>query len=1070
MSRAYGEDAFVQKPTADLLATLGWESVFAYNDETFGPTGTLGRTSDSKVVLTRDLRAALTRLNPGVPGDAIDQAVERLAAISAAKSLTQTNEEMYRLIRDGVPATWKDASGTEHRDEPLRVLDFDTPAQNRFLVVRELWVRGEVYRRRADLVGFVNGLPLVFIECKASHKDLRLAWQENLSDYKDTIPHLFAHNALVLLGNGPRGKIGSITATYEHFHEWKRLREDEAGSETWETLLRGVCAPANLLDLIENFILYDRSGGPTVKIVARNHQFLGVNRAMTQVANRAAIGGKLGVFWHTQGSGKSYSMAFLCEKVRRKQRGNFTFVIVTDRQELDNQITGTFTGIGAVDKQARAQAASGADLRRLLSEDHTYIFTLIHKFNQAEQEAYSQRSDIIVITDEAHRTQYGRFAANMRAALPQASFIAFTGTPLMGEVEDGLTKQVFGNYVSVYDFDRSVQDHATVPLYYDNRADKLDKIPEDMNERLAEALEGVSLDQDQQAKLGREFKREYHILTATSRLERIAKDLVAHYSERWESGKAMLVCIDKITAGRMYHLIDQAWKERIKGLEQEITKAPGDQEQQAMRRQIGWMQETQYRLIISEEQGEVEAFKHWGINIVPHRKAMKDGFPWVEDGQPRRLDIEDAFKKGEHPFRLAIVCAMWLTGFDVPTLTTLYLDKPMKAHGLMQAIARANRIAEGKDNGLIVDYGNNLKSLRKALAVYGQGRTPEEGAEGGKKPSDPTTTTDALVTIYVEAIEACVKQLAGLKFKLERLIKSRSFGKWAELDAAVDAVCVSDRARAAFEALARDVFRRRKPIIDHPGIRQWREHHDAIEAIHNQLIKQRETADISSVIQALHAVVDTAVRVAEPAIPGASRGKLFDISGINFKRLREEFAKREGKNAIVQSLKIGLEDKLEKMLEANPLRWNLYERYQEIVEEYNRETDRKAIEQIFEELLNLVESLGTEEMRAVREELGSDEYLAVFDLLVEQKNALAPATRERVKRVAKGLLDGVKSEVAKIDNWREKPSTTARIQGLIKDYLYDDSTGLPVDAYSEDEVTTLSTKIYQHIYRIFPAA
>ena len=377
----------------------------------------------------------------------------------------------------------------------LRLFDFDDPTNNHFLCVRELWVRGDLYRKRTDIIGFVNGLPLLFIECKNIHKNLKTAFEKNFSDYLDTIPHIFHHNAIVMFGNGEKAKIGTISSKWEHFHEWKRLAEQEPGAVDMETLLKGVCDKRNFLDLLENFILFDESRGEPKKILAKNHQFLGVNRAIDAVRDRKINMGKLGVFWHTQGAGKSYSMVMLTRKVHRKLGGNFTFLLLTDRDDLDTQLYKTFAGCGVVDNdREQCRASSGEHLGRLLAEHKAYIFSLVQKFNRNvdPSEGYTLRDDIIVITDEAHRTQYGTLALNMRNALPNASFMGFTGTPLFKD--DEITRRVFGDYVSTYDFQRAVEDKATVPLYYDARGEKLGLDIGDINERIAQKLEELETD------------------------------------------------------------------------------------------------------------------------------------------------------------------------------------------------------------------------------------------------------------------------------------------------------------------------------------------------------------------------------------------------------------------------------------------------------------------------------------------------------------------------------------------------------------------------------------------------
>ena len=711
----YTEDTLVQQTTAEYLEErLGWESVYAHNREDYGPDSLLGRASDREVVLTRPLRERLAALNPDLPDAAYDDAVRQIAATTvhsaASQGIAAANREKHALMRDGVRVTFRNRTG-ELVHERLRVLDFDEPANNHFLCVRELWVRGSLYRRRADIVGFVNGLPLLFVECKNIHRDLKAAFERNYSDYRDTVPHLFHHNAVVMFGNGEKARIGSITSGWDHFHEWKRLAEEEPGAVDMETLLKGVCDKRSFMDLVESFIVFDESSGELRKILARNHQFLGVNRAVEAVRERKARKGRLGVFWHTQGAGKSYSMVMFTRKVHRKLGGNFTFLVLTDRDDLDSQIYKTFAGCGVVDHDADpCRAESGRHLGRLLAEHKSHVFSLIQKFNRDVDPgaAYTERDDLIVITDEAHRTQYGTLALNMRNALPNAAWIGFTGTPLFRE--DEITRRVFGAYVSTYDFQRAVEDGATVPLYYDARGDDLGVAIDDLNERIADKLEELEVeDIDVAQRLERELKRDYHVVTAGRRLDQIARDFVHHYSNAWETGKAMLVCIDKVTCVRMHALIGRCWDERIQKLEAERQQTSDEQEAIYLKRRIDWMRETRAAVVVSEEQGEVEKFRRWELDITPHRRLVKEGMELPESmrKEPRfrnmqRMAVDDAFKTEAHPFRIAIVCAMWLTGFDVPSLATLYLDKPLRAHTLMQAIARANRVNEGKNNGLIV--------------------------------------------------------------------------------------------------------------------------------------------------------------------------------------------------------------------------------------------------------------------------------------------------------------------------------------------------------------------------------
>jgi len=1066
----YTEDTLVQQTTAEYMEQeLGWESVYAYNNEDFGPDSLLGRESDREVVLTRTLRAKIEELNPGLPATAYEDAVRQIVTVSASQTMAATNREKHELIKDGVQVTFRNAKGERVRRR-LRVFDFDVPENNHFLCVRELWVRGDLYRRRADIVGFVNGLPLLFMELKNVSKDIRAAYEQNFLDYKDTVPHLFHHNAMVVLANGVDAKLGSLTSRFEHFAEWKRLVENQPGVVAMETLLKGVCAKANFLDLVENFIVFDDSAGESRKILARNHQFLGVNRAIEAVRDRKSRDGKLGVFWHTQGSGKSYSMVLFTRKVHRKLGGNFTFLILTDRDDLDTQIYKTFAGCGVVDNDRDpCRAASGEHLAQLLAQHKSHVFSLIQKFNQtvSEGEAYSRRDDLIVITDEAHRTQYGTLALNMRNALPNASYIGFTGTPLFKD--DEITRRVFGDYVSTYDFQRAVEDKATVPLYYDARGDKLGVAVGDLNERIAEKLEELETGNiDVEQRLEQELKRDYHIITAGKRLDQVARDFVQHYSLGWETGKAMLICIDKVTCVRIHKLVEFYWNERIGELEAQLPQATDEQDELDLRRQIEWMRQTQMAVVVSEEQGEVEKFRKWELDITPHRRLIKEGIdlPEAMRKQPQfqnmqRLSLDDAFKAEEHPFRVAIVCAMWLTGFDVPSLSTLYLDKPLKAHTLMQAIARANRVNEGKNNGMIVDYCGILKNLRKALATFAGTGDDGRGGDGGE--TEPAKPDEELLADLREAIAFVRSFLEERSASLDGIIGQTGFARNAAILAAKEAANENDETRKRFEVMCRAVFSKFKACITIEGVNDCRSDFDAINIVYKSLQQDREQADVTDIIRQLHQVVDEAIETqTQPAV--AEDSPPYDISKIDFDRLRREFERSPAKHTTVQNLKTAIEQRLQRLLQQNPLRTDFQKHYEGIVAEYNREKDRVTIEKTFEALLQIMGEMDDEESRAVREGL-DEESLAVFDLL--KKPDLTSVDIKRIKAVAVDLLETLKAKKLRINHWRDKESTRDAVRLTIQDYLWSENTGLP-EIYSEEDVRDKTEAVFVHMFRAYP--
>ncbi len=919
----------------------------------------------------------------------------------------------------------------------------------------------EEHRRRIDIAGFVNGIPLLFVECKNIHKDLKHAYDRNLSDYKDTIPHFFHHNAIIMLANGDKAKIGSITAGFEHFHEWKRLSESDHGVVDMETLLKGVCGKKNFLDIFENFIVYDDSTGKQIKVLAKNHQYLGVNQVIKSLNDPNRIKGKLGVFWHTQGAGKSYSMVFFTAKVHRKIGGNYTFLICTDRDDLDTQIYKTFAGCGVADNdRTPCRPSSGRHLAELMSQQKAYVFATIQKFNQEvdPDEGYTKRNDIIVITDEAHRTQYGALALNMRNALPNASFIGFIGTPLFKD--DQITMQVFGDYISTYDFQRAVEDKSTVPLYYDSRGDTLGVATNDINERIAEKLEQIEIDDiDVSQRLQKELKRDYHIITAKKRLNQIAKDFVEHYTTSWEAGKAMIVCIDKLTCVKMHELIGQYWDQKAEEVEESWKMAAGE-EKDNLSNQLIWMKETMMAVIVSEEQGEVEKFRKWGFDITPHRRLIKNGFE-LSDGT--RIDVDSAFKKEEHPFRIAIVCAMWLTGFDVPSLANLYLDKPLKAHTLMQAIARANRVNGDKNNGLIIDYCNILKNLRKALATFtGTGDT---GRPGGLGPDelDPTRTKEELLEDLKQAIGLVSDFLNERKASLDAIINASGFERNKAIVTAKEAVNENDETRKKFEVMCREVFIKFKACLTIPGVNAYRNEYNAINIIYKSLQKDRDQADINDIIKQLHEVIDESITVKPDR--GKEPNKPYDISKIDFNRLRAEFEHAKTKNTTVQSLKTVIEKKLEQLIQRNPLRTDFQEHYEKIINEYNKEKDRQSIEATFEALLKFAQGLDEEESRAVREEL-DEETLAIFDLLKKPK--LDVKEIKRIKKVAKELLETLKGKLKDLYRWQDREPSRDAVKVMIRDFLRNETTGLPVDFYTVNEVEKKTDDVFYHVYRAYP--
>jgi len=740
----------------------GFDVLECYTENAEDMNDGSGRADKREVILHDRLKTAALRLNPGIPEAAIDEALARLTEPRRAMSPVAGNREFDGLLRDGIPVEFEDAAGSLQQ-ERVQVIDFDHPQDrehNRFVAVSQLWIKGERGFCRPDVLLYVNGLPLVFIELKNSNVKLKAAFEDNLTRYKEEIPRLFLANAFCILSNAVETRVGSLTAAWEHFFNWLRVEDEKekldreqiaAAGVSLERVVAGLCLPARLLDYVENFIVFHKERD---KIIAQNHQFIGVNNAFAAFERRRELKGRLGVFWHTQGSGKSFSMIFYVRKIFRKLAGNFSFVVVTDRDDLDGQIYRNFLNTGTVQKHEAAQPKNSEEMRDFLGRNKRVVFTLIQKFRWDKGKTYpvlSTREDIVVIVDEAHRTQYKSLAENMRAGLPKASYLAFTGTPLLGR--ERKTNAWFGDYVSEYNFQQSMDDGATVPLFYEKRVPEVLISNTDLSSEFYAILEDENLDEAQQEKLERKFSQELEVIKRDDRLETIARDIAYHFPRRGYLGKGMVVAVDKFTAVKMYDKVQRLWKEALKALHKRIAQTANDVERARLKKILAYMRDVEMAVVISAEAGEEARFAAQKLNIKPHRERM-------DRLDAHGHDIEYNFKDAEHPLQLVFLCAMWLTGFDAPTVSTLYFDKPMQGHTLMQAIARANRVTSWqingvpKRNGEIVDYYNVFRSMKQALKDYARGQ------EGQEEP--PVREKEALFDLLDDAVAQ------GLAFCAER--------------------------------------------------------------------------------------------------------------------------------------------------------------------------------------------------------------------------------------------------------------------------------------------------------------
>ncbi|MBH0035445.1 type I restriction endonuclease subunit R [Pseudoalteromonas sp. NZS71_1] len=1050
----YTEDALVEQPAIQLFSDLDWETAICW-DEVFGSLDNesltnnpmfFGRETRNDVVLFARLQTALLKLNPDINKLIIQEAIDEIARDRSAMTAIAANEEVYELLTSGYVYT---TNAEDEDDCVVQYIDWSDATNNDFLLCSQMSMTGEIETRRPDLIGFINGLPLVFIELKASHKNLLSAYKNNLADYKNTIPKLFTYNQIIILSNGVQSKVGSISSQWEHFAEWKKVEsEKEERRVSLEVVIRGVCEQNRLLDIIENYTLYIKTK-QTIKIIAKYHQYLGVNQALCGLNNVKERDGQLGVFWHTQGSGKSFSMVFFCKKAFRKYTGNWTFVLVTDRTDLDDQIYKTFNSAGIVTENC--QADSGVQLKALLGEDHRFVFTLIQKFKGDEKGNYpvlSERDDIIVITDEAHRSQYDSLAMNMRNAMPNASFMAFTGTPLLaGEAK---TQEVFGDYISIYNFADAVDDGATLPLYYENRVPEVSVSSDTIGDDIADILDQADLTEEQEARLESEFSKAYHIITREDRLETIAADLVEHYINRdpfsnGMLGKAMVVSIDKATTIKMYDKVQLAWKTKLSSLKAKAKHTSGSRLNK-LQFQIEHMESTDMAVVVSGGQNDDERLAKKGLDYKPHRERFL------------KEKIDEKFKDPEDNLRIVFVCAMWLTGFDAPSVSTLYLDKPLKSHTLMQTIARANRVYEGKAAGQIVDYINIFNALQQALGLYGGGVT-----EGGApyKVDSPAKDKSELVAALGIAINELIVFLGSVDIDLTQIVSASAdgFAKLSLLDNASE-ILLEPKNKEEFTSFIRQINRIFKAIMPDDSANQYVPYRIAINIIYSQMrLKSGLSIDDEDVLDVVRNQVNDLLDESISTIKIQSNlPDPINIANIDFDALATMASSIEKpKQSDAEKLKNLIERKLQPMVLKNKTRQDLQQKFLDLIEEYN--LGAYTAEEFFNRLKGFINELEHEEKRTVREGLAEEE-LAVYDLMI-QDAPLTEKERKQVKEIAKELT-GKMQEILVID-WRKKQRTKARVKNMIEEVL----DNLP-ESYDDNLWPKTCSEVYMHIFEKYP--
>ena len=782
------------------------------------------------------------------------------------------------------------------------------------------------------------------------------------------------------------------------------------------------------------------------KIIAKNHQYLGVNNLMANAENREALKGKLGVFWHTQGSGKSYSMVMFVRKVRRKISGNFTFLVVTDRDDLDNQIHKTFVRTEVIGPKEECQPKNSAQLREFLSGNKPILFTLIHKFGYDKTKQYpilSTRDYIFVLVDEAHRTQYKQLAENMHTGIPNANYIAFTGTPLLGSKR--LTNQWFGDYVSEYNFGQAVEDGSTVPLFYSRRVPEVGLENDWLDTDVDEIVEDEALNDRERELLENSSSRILEVIKRDERLDKIARDIAHHFPRRGFLGKGMVISVDKFTAVKMYDKVQHYWQEEKKDLIKERNTEQDPKKRQELTERLNYMDSVEMAVVVSEEADEVKKFQEQGLDIEVHRKKMNE---ITAEGK----DIEDRFKDKDDKLQLVFVCAMWLTGFDVKSLSTVYLDKPMKNHTLMQAIARANRVFPGKPCGIIVDYVNVFKYMQKALSEYATGNN---GAEFPAKDIDQ----------LIENIDQCIAEidqfLLSIGISLDKILGETDTLNQIEMyRQAYNRILEKEEWKDRFKVLSNlleNLYEASKPEIFE---KHWyNEKFAPIMYLMGLFYNQIDDEKLARAKAKMAEVLDRSVTAAEASSPQGyviHEGKVIDLSKLDVDDIKKVIDAAPYKALEIEDLRAFIEKALEQMINKNCTRIKFSERYKGIIDRYNAGGSEN--EDYYEKLLELIEELRHEQGRATEMDL-EEEELEIFDLLIKDRK-LTRAEEQKVKLAAKNLYKKLLEEKEKVMvvDWYKDEQPRQIVLKMIQTSLDND---LPM-SYDRETFSSKSNLLLSH--------
>ena len=1037
MIKTLVSEAIVEQATLAWLESLGWQ--VAHGPDIAPDTLNAERDDYEQVVLERRLRDSLADLNSSLPIDALDDAYRKLTRPEGS-TMEARNREFHRMLVNGVEIEYREVGG-RMRGELLRVIDFDDPAGNDWLAVNQFTVSENRNTRRPDVVLFVNGLPLGVVELKnPADEDATVwtAWQQ-LQTYKAELPTLFSMNEALMVSDGTEARIGTLTAGREWFKPWRTVtgeRLADSHMTELQVLLEGICSPDRFLALVRDFIVFEDDGsGALAKKMAGYHQFHAVRVAVDETLRAAELqraskgvvdesrgryesgvkaGGdqgdrRIGVVWHTQGSGKSLTMAFYAGAViREPAMENPTVVVLTDRNDLDDQLFGTFSRCQDLLRQPPTQAESRADLRSKLSVNvGRVVFTTIQKFFPEEKgdrhPTLSERRNIVVIADEAHRSQYDfidGYAKHMRDALPNASFVGFTGTPI--ELRDANTRAVFGDYISIYDIQRSVEDGATVPIYYESRLAKLtldeDERP-NIDPEFEEATEGEEV--ERREKLKTRWAQLEAIVGAKKRVKQIAEDIVAHFEQRLEAleGKTMVVCMSRRICIDLYR--------------------------ELVRLRPGWHDD-------DDDKGSIK---------VVMTGSASDPLEWQPHirNKGRREGLAQRFRDPADPLKVVLVRDMWLTGFDAPSLHTMYVDKPMRGHGLMQAIARVNRVFKDKPGGLVVDYLGLAQDLKRALATY------TESGGTGRTALDQ----DEAVAVMQEKYEVCCALFHG--FDWTRWTTGTAQERLTLLPAAQEHILAQEDGKERCMNAVRELSQAFALAVPHEETLRIRDDVGFFQAVRAALSK-RTVTDARPEEE-----LDLAVRqIISRAVASEGVMDVFAAAGLekpDISVLSDEFL-AEVQGMPHRNLAVELLQKLLRGEVSTRRRKNVVQArsFSEMLEQTLRRYQNRAIEaaQVIEELIKLARDMREANERG--EALGlSEDELAFYDALETNDSAVQMLGDETLRAIAHELVETVRRNVT-ID-WTLRENVRAHLRVLVRRILR--RHGYPPDKQEKATQTVL---------------